>query len=150
MRKSVLLLTAGVSTAGVILLAGCGGSDSGMAGMNHGSGSDTATTSSPSTAASGTPASGPHNDGDIAFASGMIPHHQQAVKMADMALDKATNAEVTLLAEDIKAAQDPEIAQMSGWLVGWGQPVPEGGMSGDMEGMEHGGSSARRRPRSPR
>ena len=28
---------------------------------------------------------------------------------------------------------------MSGWLAGWGQPAPEGGMSGDMEGMDHGG-----------
>ena len=133
MKKSLLLAAAGAAAAALVL-AGCGGSD--MEGMDHGGSSGT---SKPSAVASGTPASGPHNDGDIAFASGMIPHHQQAVEMADMALDKASNAEVTSLAEDIKAAQDPEIAQMSGWLVGWGQPAPEGGMSGDMEGMDHGG-----------
>ncbi len=53
----------------------------------------------------------------------MIPHHAQAVTMADMAT-ASTNADVTALASDIKAAQDPEIQTMPGWLAGWGAPVP--------------------------
>lgn len=58
--------------------------------------------------------------GDIMFAQMMIPHHEQAVEMADLALDKdGVSAEVTELATDIKAAQGPEITTMSGWLTEW-------------------------------
>jgi uncharacterized protein (DUF305 family) len=99
--------------AAVFGLAGCGDSDAGsMPGMSHGS---------PSTPAS---AAAAFNDADVAFATQMIPHHQQAVTMADLALRKATTAEVKTLATAIKAAQAPEIQQLSGWLTGWGKPVP--------------------------
>src|SRR4051812_38371695 len=37
----------------------------------------------------------------------------------------------------IKAAQGPEVAQMSGWLAGWGQKPSPSSMGG-MEGMNHG------------
>jgi uncharacterized protein (DUF305 family) len=72
-----------------------------------------------------TPATGPHNQADIDFAAGMVPHHQQAVVMADMALAHGGTDEFVALAKAIKAAQQPEIEQMSGWLAGWGQPVPD-------------------------
>jgi len=45
--------------------------------------------------------------------------------MAEMAATNATNTEVKTLAASIKAAQAPEITQMSGWLTGWAQPVPD-------------------------
>ena len=65
----------------------------------------------------------PGQQDDVMFAQMMIPHHEQAVEMADMALDKATSsAEVRQLAVDIKAAQDPEIETMRGWLEAWGAP----------------------------
>ena len=93
----------------------------------------TGSMSSTATAApAGSPAAGAHNQADVAFATGMIPHHRQAVTMAELALTKATNPTVKQLAGAIKAAQDPEIKTMSGWLQGWGQPVPAasgGGMS---------------------
>jgi uncharacterized protein (DUF305 family) len=39
--------------------------------------------------------------------------------MADMAIDKGGNAKVLALAKDIKGAQGPKIAQMSGgWSAG--------------------------------
>jgi uncharacterized protein (DUF305 family) len=63
------------------------------------------------------------------FATMMIPHHRQAVAMADMALMKAKSASVKGLATAIKGAQGPEIQQMSGWLTGWGKPVPSPGMN---------------------
>ena len=65
------------------------------------------------------------NAGDVAFAQGMIPHHQQAVEMAVIALDPARKAgtEVTDLATRIQGAQGPEIELMTGWLTGWGQSV---------------------------
>lgn len=87
--------------------------------------------SSPSVSASATATT--HNAADIVFATDMIPHHSQAVEMADMALAKATNADVKSLATKIKAAQGPEITTMTGWVKAWNQPVPKSSMS--MSGM---------------
>jgi uncharacterized protein (DUF305 family) len=72
----------------------------------------------------------------------MIPHHAQAIQMADMATQQAHSPQVKTLANQIKAAQGPEIATMSGWLTGWGKPVPNtmgghnmGSMGQSMNGM---------------
>lgn len=75
-------------------------------------------------------ATGDFNNADVLFAQIMIPHHEQAVAMIDMLLDKrGVNPEVTALAEQIKAAQQPEIDTMNGWLRVWGrQPMDDGGM----------------------
>ena len=70
------------------------------------------------------PATANFNATDVGFAQGMIPHHAQAVEMADMAIATSTNADVLSLAKQIKAAQNPEIETMTGWLQGWGQAVP--------------------------
>ena len=71
------------------------------------------------------PAAASFNDPDIAFATQMIPHHQQAVEMADLVLAKnGVDSRVTELATKIKAAQDPEIVTMTVWLKAWGQPAP--------------------------
>ncbi len=77
------------------------------------------------------------NGADIAFAQMMIPHHRQAVEMADLADTRASDPRVRKLAAEIKAAQAPEIATMTGWLTAWGRPVmPEGGHEGHaMPGM---------------
>lgn len=73
------------------------------------------------------------------FSQMMIPHHAQAVEMSDIMLAKADiPPAVTALATRIKAAQAPEIEQMTGWLKDWNQPtgmmtghsMPGGGMSG--------------------
>jgi uncharacterized protein (DUF305 family) len=72
------------------------------------------------------------NDADVAFAQGMIPHHEQAVEMAGLAESRAGD-EVRDLAEDIAAAQGPEIEQMTGLLESWGEAPPE-----DMEDAGHG------------
>lgn len=73
----------------------------------------------------------------------MIPHHQQAVEMADLALAPGSGAspEVKKLAAQIKAAQDPEIAQMSTWLQQWGAPtsMPGASSAAQMPGMDHSG-----------
>ena len=70
------------------------------------------------------PATANFNATDVGFAQGMIPHHAQAVEMADMGIAKSTNADVLALAKQIKSAQNPEIETMTGWLQGWGQAVP--------------------------
>ena len=122
--------------SGVLALSACGGEDMDMGSMPGGS----STTSATATAGSSAPAAGEHNAADVDFASGMIPHHAQAVEMADMAIENATNPEVKALAGRIKQAQDPEIETMSGWLTSWGEEVPEAG--GGMAGMDHGGGEA--------
>ena len=124
LKLSAVLLSA--ATATTLVLAGCSSS---------GSDSASGTTNSSAASPTGTPASGPHNAADVTFATDMIPHHSQAVEMADMALKQATSAEVKSLATQIKGAQDPEIQTMSGWLAGWGAPVPASSM--DMGGMDH-------------
>lgn len=66
-----------------------------------------------------------HNDADIAFATGMIPHHAQALSMADMTRGRTLEPEASALVEDILAAQAPEIETMAGWLTDWDQEVPQ-------------------------
>jgi len=101
----------------------------GMEGMDHSGDSS-------SSSSSGESDNGAHNDADIAFAMGMVPHHQQAVEMADMILGKDDiNPQVISLAEKIKAAQGPEITLMKGWLDAWGSPYES---MGDMPGMDMG------------
>lgn len=91
--------------------------------------------------ACGGPATGPatdrarHNDADVAFVQGMIPHHGQAVAMAALAGRQAGSEQVRTLATRIERAQGPEIAQMRGFLAAWG--VPENA-AGEMPGMNHG------------
>ena len=77
-----------------------------------------------------------HNDADTEFAQMMIVHHQGAIEMADLAVDKADSEDVRALAERISAAQGPEIDEMTSWLQAWGEEEPQ---DADMGGMDHGG-----------
>ncbi len=77
-----------------------------------------------------------HNEADVAFAEMMIPHHEQAIEMAVLAEKRAESQEVKDLAAAIKAAQDPEIQTMQGWLESWGEDGTSHEMSPDeMPGM---------------
>ena len=64
------------------------------------------------------------NDADVMFAQMMIPHHEQAIEMSDMALDPTMGAvdPIRELATQIKNAQDPEIKQMKDLLEAWNEP----------------------------
>ncbi|BCJ53460.1 lipoprotein [Actinoplanes sp. NBRC 14428] len=123
-------LLAGAAVTVTLVLSACGGSDhpSGDIGTKHGA------TSAASPAAS---AVGTFNDADVTFAQAMIPHHQQAVQMADLADGRAADAEVKELAGKIQSAQQPEIDTMTGWLTTLGEPAPEPHMSMG-SGMDHG------------
>lgn len=129
--KTRLLPTAGAAALAAGLVFGACSSDHGSMGM--------ATTSTASAEAA-IPADAEFNATDVAFAQGMIPHHAQAIVMADMALAQSTNPDVTKLATEIKAAQAPEIEQLTNWLEAWGQPVPDSaggdGMDHSMDGMD--------------
>lgn len=133
MRIATRVAAGFLASATTLTLAACGSSKtSGMDSMSTSGGS--APAASPSSSMS---MSDSHNQADLAFATGMIPHHGQAIDMADMAVKKATNSQVKQLGIQIKAAQDPEISTMSGWLKEWDAPVP----SASMPGMDMGGTS---------
>ena len=53
---------------------------------------------------------------DIAFAKGMIPHHQGAIDMATIEQTYGKNPAMLALAKQIKQAETPEIKQMQDWL----------------------------------
>jgi len=126
LRKLALPLAA---LAATLALAGCGTTASAVQNTNGMSGSSTAT------GASGGPAVGDKNAADTLFATMMIPHHAQAIEMADLALSQAIDPKVKALASKIKGAQGPEITRMSGWLTGWGAPVPGTAGGSGMAGM---------------
>ena len=56
------------------------------------------------------------NDADVAFAKGMLPHHEGAVDMAEIQLKYGKDETMRKLAEDVIAAQEAEIKQMENWL----------------------------------
>lgn len=64
--------------------------------------------------------SGDANAADVMFAQMMIPHHEQAVVMSDLAVTRAQDPLLLGLAEEIKGAQAPEIELMESWLQAWG------------------------------
>ncbi len=67
---------------------------------------------------------GGFNHSDIAFMQMMIPHHAQALTMADLAKEHAVTRPVRILAARIRAAQGPEILLMSSWLEEHDLDVP--------------------------
>ncbi len=67
---------------------------------------------------------GDHNDADVAFATEMIQHHAQALQMVDLTMGRDLDPEVATLAEEIRAAQTPEIETLADWLQEWGEEVP--------------------------
>ncbi|MBO0514259.1 DUF305 domain-containing protein [Streptomyces beijiangensis] len=116
-KYSKRIAFAATVAAGGLLLAGCGGSDS------------------KPKAAAATAAAADFNDADVMFAQMMIPHHQQALEMAELADGRASDPEITSMAGAIEKAQDPEIRTMTSWLKGWGKPVSASGMDHGMSGM---------------
>jgi uncharacterized protein (DUF305 family) len=144
--------------AGTLTIAACGGDDDDAAGTDTTQAAAAAAaattaaaptsvveiteapgTDAPAGTSAGSAAGADFNDADVVFAQGMIAHHEQAIEMADIALDPTigASAEVQDLATRIKAAQDPEIEAMTGWLTAWGQPVQMDTSGGhDMSSME--------------
>lgn len=83
------------------------------------------------------------NNIDQHFIEQMIPHHDDAITMANIALQKAEHQEIKDLAQNIVKAQTEEIDNMRQWYKTWfGADVPDtfAGMGGGMGlGMMHGG-----------
>ncbi|WP_054246299.1 DUF305 domain-containing protein [Rhodococcus opacus] len=121
MKKKSLTASA-ATVAALVALTACSNSNNDQATQSNTAASVTATTASAET----------HNQADVTFAQQMIPHHAQAIEMSDVVLAKdGIDPRVTDLANQIKAAQGPEIERLQGWLTEWGQssmPMSTSGM----------------------
>ena len=136
MIKRRLHTITAAAAAALLSLTACGGS----ADQAH-----STTRSGPPGVSSSPGAAQAHNSEDVTFAQRMIAHHQQAVQMSDIILGKpGVDPRVVDLANQIKAAQGPEIQQMQTWLNQWSQPTnpttpgsmtPGAPNHGDMPGM---------------
>jgi len=80
-----------------------------------------------------------HNSGtatytgaDVMFLQMMIPHHQQAIDISNIALKTSKDSELLALANAIIKAQTAEIVQMQSWL---NDANVNPGMGHSMEGM---------------
>jgi uncharacterized protein (DUF305 family) len=56
-------------------------------------------------------------DADVDFVTGMIPHHQGAIDMAKIVLEKGRSPEIKKLAQGIIITQEAEIKVMNDWLA---------------------------------
>jgi len=102
------LLLAGLSGVAALALAACGGQNPAAS---------TATV---------------FNQADVEFAQNMIPHHRQAMQVAELTTRHAADPQIKQLASQITAAQAPEIQTLTGLLTAWGK-VPISGH--DLDGM---------------
>ncbi len=108
------LAAGAVAVAAALTLAACGDSGSNQT-------TETSTPAAVSATASAEAAEN-HNPADVMFAQHMIPHHSQAIEMSDIVLAKQDidPPRVAEVAQQIKAAQGPEIEQLQSWLAAWG------------------------------
>jgi uncharacterized protein (DUF305 family) len=75
------------------------------------------------------------NHADAAFMQMMVPHHGQALVMAQLAEVRAHSPAVQALARRIRGAQGPEIIMMAAWLDERGIDVPN---AAEKPGDDHG------------
>ena len=113
MRKYIRFWLPALMLSATLALASCAGSGGGdeqessapeddMRGMDHGSES---TDTSEMLMENG-------EYSDERFIDAMIPHHQGAIDMAQVALERAEHPEILALAEEIVSAQETEIGQL--------------------------------------
>lgn len=126
--KTTHLAVGAAAVAALVALTACSNSDNDQSAPSNTSASVTATA-----------AADTHNQADVTFAQQMIPHHTQAIEMSDVVLGKdGIDPRVTDVANQIKAAQGPEIEQLQGWLTEWGQssrPMSTSGMMNPGQSM---------------
>ena len=109
MKKTSAVLFSALAT--LALLAGCSAATEDSSHSDHGDHSDHSETMESM------------GESETMFATMMIPHHQQAIDMSQLALANSSNAEVKKLAQQIIDAQAHEIEQMQSWIDGHGHEV---------------------------
>ena len=129
MKHHKRLALAGLLAAVALTVAACGGAG-GAGGMDHGgTGKDDAAENGNGTGMKGMEHSGMKGGSggtapgmlmengrysDRRFIDAMVPHHQGAVEMAEVALENAEHEEIRQLAEDIVSTQKAEIEELKG------------------------------------
>ena len=88
---------------------------------------------SPSSQTESAEGSGEFTMNELMFAQMMIPHHEQAIEMSELALARSTNDSIRDLSERIIAGQEPEIELMQGWLDRTDSAIWDGQMGGGMD-----------------
>lgn len=124
--------SAALTVAVALAVTACGSDDNASPAVSTAAPAD-------ATAPAGSAATVELNEADVEFAQGMIVHHEQAIEMAEIALDPnvGAGAAVVDLATRVKAAQDPEVELMTGWLTAAGESVAMDTSDGhDMSSME--------------
>ncbi|BDD82606.1 hypothetical protein TPB0596_23690 [Tsukamurella pulmonis] len=121
--------------AGATLLGACGSGETPDAALSSAASAEHAGhgPAAPSSSSQGVNAR--FNDADVEFATMMYPHHAQAVEMAKMVAGKDAGPEVVALADEIEAAQQPEMDAFARLLAQWGEPAPSATMEHAMDGM---------------
>lgn len=77
---------------------------------------------------------------DARFIEQMIPHHEDAIAMANLGLTKAEHQEIKNLSSDIIRSQSAEITQMRAWYKDWfGKEVSAQGTGMNSKGMGNAG-----------
>ena len=64
-----------------------------------------------------------YTPGDAQFMRDMIPHHQQALEMSQLAPNRTNSPAILEIAGRIEAAQRDEVAFMTQWLTSRGEPL---------------------------
>lgn len=107
-----LLLRLFAVLAVLALATGCGGG-----GDDDSGGASTGPQIPESPVITGDPAG--YNAADITFASTMVKHHQQGIELAKLASARSGNQQLTTLADQIVAIQQPEMNILNVFLVQW-------------------------------
>lgn len=108
-------ITAPIAAALIVVLGACSSGES--------SDSSPEDTAAPTTTANGGDSAA--TKADVEFAQGMLAHHEQAIEMSEIAADPnvGASAAVVEFAKRIRAAQEPEVEQMTAWLTTAGEPL---------------------------
>lgn len=119
-----------ISIIGVLLIAMLGltmrsNDGDGFFGMHHGDGMRMQQYSKSQT----------FTGADVMFLQMMIPHHQQAVDISNIALKTSKDPELLALAKTIISAQTSEIVRMNAWLKEAGAGTDMGHSMDGMGGM---------------
>ena len=123
-RRSAVIIGAFILVAAGVISLSINKSDSDdMGGMSDHSGHMSTSTNSNYTGA------------DVMFLQMMIPHHQQAIDISNVAMKVSKDAELLALAKKIAADQAAEITQMKAWLKDAGASEDPGHAMDGMGGM---------------
>ena len=106
-KTGVFLAIIALLLAAVVSLSINRGEDDGFMGMHHNDNNGMGMHHN---------SKGDYTGADIMFLQMMIPHHQQAVDISNLALKTSKDAELLALAKTIRDAQSAEIIQMTTWL----------------------------------